>query len=89
MGQEKRYIAVDLGAESGRVIIGAVSQDKLDLQEIHRFDNGPIEDGLLLGADNLLHYKARDAGEKVFMSMGLYIWHYYRSGIPTNMGHLR
>ena len=44
MGQEKRYIAVDLGAESGRVIIGSVSPDKLDLQEIHRFDNGPIEE---------------------------------------------
>lgn len=48
MGQEKRYIAIDLGAESGRVILGAVSSDKLDMQEIHRFDNGPMkEDGSL------------------------------------------
>ena len=44
---EKQYIAVDLGAESGRVILGTVSADKLNLHEVHRFENGPIEsDGL-------------------------------------------
>ena len=42
---EKKYIAVDLGAESGRVMLGLVSQDKLILEEIHRFSNGPIEEG--------------------------------------------
>jgi sugar (pentulose or hexulose) kinase len=45
MGQKKQYIAVDLGAESGRVMLGSVSQDKLVLEEIHRFSNGPIEEG--------------------------------------------
>ena len=44
MEQEKRYIEVDLGAESGRVILGTVSLDRLGLQEIHRFANGPIEE---------------------------------------------
>jgi len=29
MRQEKQYIAVDLGAESGRVMLGLVSEDKL------------------------------------------------------------
>jgi rhamnulokinase len=43
MKQEKQYIAVDLGAESGRVILGLVSEDKLVLEEIHRFGNRPIE----------------------------------------------
>ena len=48
MADEKRYIAVDLGAESGRVILGIVSPDKIRLEEIHRFDNGPVEqDGTL------------------------------------------
>jgi rhamnulokinase len=42
--QEKQYIAVDLGAESGRVMLGLVSKDKLVLEEIHRFSNGPIEE---------------------------------------------
>ncbi|MHC4367678.1 MAG: rhamnulokinase, partial [Planctomycetota bacterium] len=44
MEQMEKYIAVDLGAESGRVMLGLVSADKLVLVEIHRFGNGPIED---------------------------------------------
>lgn len=36
------FAAVDLGAESGRVILGAVSDDKLELTELHRFPNGPV-----------------------------------------------
>jgi sugar (pentulose or hexulose) kinase len=44
MAEVKKYIAVDLGAESGRVMVGSVSADKIDLEEIHRFGNGPIEE---------------------------------------------
>jgi len=44
MAEIKKYIAVDLGAESGRVMLGLVSADKLVLEEIHRFSNGPIEE---------------------------------------------
>ncbi len=44
MADEKKYIAVDLGAESGRVMLGAVSSEKLSLEEVHRFGNGPIEE---------------------------------------------
>ena len=44
MAQVKKYIAVDLGAESGRVMLGSVSAERIVLEEIHRFDNGPIED---------------------------------------------
>ena len=40
---KNNYIAVDLGAESGRVMLGTVSDDKLSLEEIHRFTNGPID----------------------------------------------
>ncbi len=40
---EKNYIAVDLGAESGRVILGRVTKDTISLEEIHRFSNGSIE----------------------------------------------
>ena len=39
----KKYIAIDLGAESGRVMLGTVSNDKLSLREIHRFMNGPVD----------------------------------------------
>ena len=43
MADEKRYIAVDLGAESGRIMLGIVSADKIRLEEIHRFANGPVK----------------------------------------------
>ena len=36
------YIACDLGAESGRVMLGALQDGKLEIQEIHRFSNGPV-----------------------------------------------
>lgn len=42
------YIAVDLGAESGRVMLGTIAGGKLHLEEMHRFGNGPVEtDGSL------------------------------------------
>lgn len=42
---EKKYIAVDLGAESGRVILGTITDNKLTLEEVYRFINGPTEMG--------------------------------------------
>ena len=39
----KKYLAFDLGASSGRAIIGTIEQEKLSLEEVHRFINGPIE----------------------------------------------
>jgi rhamnulokinase len=36
------FAAVDLGADSGRVIEGALSHDRLTLTDIHRFPNGPV-----------------------------------------------
>ncbi|MHC4424161.1 MAG: rhamnulokinase [Planctomycetota bacterium] len=39
MAQIKRYIAVDLGAESGRVMLGLLSAKKLTLEEVYRFNN--------------------------------------------------
>jgi len=39
---EKVYLAVDLGAESGRVMAGLWNGRKIRLQEIHRFPNGPV-----------------------------------------------
>jgi rhamnulokinase len=42
------YAAVDLGAASGRVILGRVEPDRVRLTEVHRFDNDPLAlpDGL-------------------------------------------
>ena len=37
------YLAFDLGASSGRAIIGTVDNGQLALKEVHRFGNGPVE----------------------------------------------
>ncbi len=44
----KCYLAVDLGASSGRVLAGLFKNGKLELAELHRFWNGAVEkeDGL-------------------------------------------
>ena len=39
----KNYLAIDLGAESGRVILGSVSHDSFSMREIHRFPNGVVQ----------------------------------------------
>jgi rhamnulokinase len=37
------YLAVDLGAESGRVMAGTLAEGSVSLEEIHRFPNGPVD----------------------------------------------
>jgi len=37
-----KYLAFDLGAESGRAVLGHLEDDRLRLEEIHRFPNGPV-----------------------------------------------
>jgi len=50
---EKVYLAVDLGAESGRVMAGLWNGRKIRLEEIHRFPNGPVALGGTLRWDVL------------------------------------
>ena len=40
---KKVYLAVDLGAESGRVLAGEFDGSKLELNIVHSFPNGPVE----------------------------------------------
>jgi rhamnulokinase len=35
------YAAIDLGAESGRIMLGVLDAESIDLQEVHRFENRP------------------------------------------------
>lgn len=39
------YLALDLGAGSGRAIVGTISNDKIHLEEVHRFSNPPTKLG--------------------------------------------
>ena len=45
MENKKYFFAVDLGATSGRTIIGSLENGKFDLEELTRFDNNLIETG--------------------------------------------
>ncbi len=72
MGQEKQYIAVDLGAESGRIMLGTVGGEKLRLQEVRRFANGPVEEDGTLRWDfgKLFSEITRGIGEAIKQSDG-------------------
>jgi rhamnulokinase len=41
----KSYLAIDLGAESGRALLGRFQDGALTLDEVHRFPNEPVEYG--------------------------------------------
>src|SRR4029453_6864740 len=40
------YVTVDLGATSGRVVVGRLERGRLDVAEVHRFRNEPSGSGL-------------------------------------------
>jgi len=44
MPKTNSFLAIDLGAESGRAIVGRIDE-RLTLDEIHRFSNGPVRVG--------------------------------------------
>ncbi len=48
------HLAIDLGASSGRVIGGVFADGKLELEAVHRFENGPTE------IDGHLYWKFED-----------------------------
>ena len=54
---KKYYLAIDIGASSGRHILGSVCEDKLILEEIYRFDNNvkTTSDGIIWDIDSLVN----------------------------------
>ncbi len=40
-----RFLTFDLGAESGRAVLGRIDEGKLELEVLHRFANEPVCDG--------------------------------------------
>ena len=42
MTTSHRYLALDLGAESGRAMLGVLDGGRLTLEEVHRFSNGGV-----------------------------------------------
>ena len=45
------YLACDLGAESGRLMLGSLDGGRLALEEVHRFANTPVQTGSSLHWD--------------------------------------
>ena len=43
VGRTENYVAVDLGAGSGRVVLGSFDGERISLKELHRFANPAIE----------------------------------------------
>jgi len=79
---EKVYLGIDLGAESGRVMAGLWNGKRIRLEEIHRFPNGPVRlgeslrwDVLRLWAEiqNGLTLAAKKYGRQV-VSLGVDTW---------------
>jgi rhamnulokinase len=75
------FAAIDLGAESGRVVLGSVSSRRIELSEVHRFANGPVRTLDVLHWDVLRLWSemkhgvaqaARDAGE--LRGIGIDTW---------------
>jgi rhamnulokinase len=49
----RHFLAFDLGAESGRAVVGRLSSGTLDVREVNRFPNGPVRCGDSLNWDIL------------------------------------
>lgn len=59
-----RYLACDLGAESGRLMLGTLSEGRLALEEVHRFPNVPLKVDGSLHWDILFLFEELKAGLK-------------------------
>ena len=75
------YAAVDMGASSGRLILGHMEKGKMELEEIHRFENGMVKkDGELCWEFDRIFTeivaglkKCKEIG-KIPVSMGVDTW---------------
>ena len=66
MPKEKKYLAFDLGAESGRAIVGFFNGKTLRLEVLHRFKNEPVMLGDTLYWDVLSLFKEMKNSLKMY-----------------------
>lgn len=62
MAQTRNYLAFDLGAESGRAVLGRLDGRTLRIETLHRFGNGPVRIGKHLYWDVLRLWTELKAG---------------------------
>lgn len=76
----KRVLAIDFGASSGRAILGSFDGEKITLEEVHRFSNDPVKVGDTMYWDVLrLFYNIKQGLVKAqlaggFDSVGIDTW---------------
>ncbi|NLY02617.1 MAG: rhamnulokinase [Rhodopirellula sp.] len=79
---EKAFLAIDMGASSGRHVVGRFDGKRLHLDEVYRFDNGPVDVAGSLHWDALAQWNhvrqgLRAAGSrygKSIISVGVDTW---------------
>ena len=59
------YLAVDLGAESGRVMVGTLDNGRVSLEEIHRFPNR------VLNVGKHLHWDLTHLEKEIFAGLDM------------------
>ena len=64
MPRGANYLAFDLGAESGRAVLGTFDGSRLALEELHRFPNGPV------AVRGTMHWNALDIFEQLRAGLG-------------------
>ncbi len=67
----RHYLACDLGAESGRVMLGSLDGGKLTIEEIHRFPNQPVAMAGSIRWDILGIFRELKAGLRKAAARGL------------------
>lgn len=65
------YLACDLGAESGRLMLGTLEDGRLSLSEIRRFPNTPLQDGDSLQWDMPALFRELEAGLRQAGALGV------------------
>jgi len=66
----KYYLAVDLGAESGRVMLGGLHNGRVELEELHRFATGPLLVGGTMRWDLMHLFSEMKTGFRKAAAMG-------------------
>jgi rhamnulokinase len=80
MSAERRHVAVDLGASGGRVALGTIRDEKLEVEILHRFPNGgvPLQGGLywdVVGLWREILHGLKLAGDRgQIVSVGVNSW---------------
>src|SRR5262245_37957702 len=81
MAATKKLLAFDLGAESGRALLGAFDGERLQLDVLHRFPNGPVQtldtlhwDALRLHGEMLAAMRKAAAEHGDIASIGVDTW---------------